>query len=720
MAKTKKLKDLGVISDLTGASIIGLDAAGNDARFPIANIVRSEKGLATPNGTPGGTRFAGETWLVSPSNYGSTFTNWGGIVVPLKVGAQYVSNARLVWNAGAWSLQYELVDGPVLTDYVAKSAVVDNQISTSVNSPLSANQGRLISETALTTAKSTAKKILNISFSDGSFVRNDGSLGSNANYKRLFNTAFSKYIPNGGKIYADYGNEGASLVGIAKFNNATASTSSFVAFQDQGVATGAVQKRFVEIIQDPGATHFMVSSNKLYELNIYAVDNKGLVSVFSAASRKQDVDMIAGFISNSTNEAANNAGYDHTAALPLALLMPDATVDKILVDISNKGASNRPISFYSSAEISAANYVGALLTGTNTNPTPYVDYDVIPPVGATHVVFSRDITTEFNLKLMSGYKMPYNGPKSEINKINTSLVFADNAFPLLGESKQLWIRAATKRLFGNSFPLWVMFGQSNTDGRAPKTSAPSWLVALNYKIEWYQVWNRITKKFQAYELGVNTGSDTNDDTKFSFDIFLAKKHYDTYGKTIYCIKHTNGGTPISEKGAASVTARFQPKTELITNGDRKMADEFIVKVNEAYTYLNAYDIKVQLLFTAFIQGESDADNALRLADYPNNLANLIYFIKGVFAAPDLPILISQIIDRNSSYTQVNTAFTNAAALDNTIHVRSTSGHQTNIGDGLHYDAAALEYIATAPRTTEDPTGGFFYIWQQNYAPIYIS
>jgi len=81
-----------------------------------AQGVGAVQGIATPAGTPTGTRFIGETWTVLTANYGATFTNFGNQVVPVKVGEQYVSNARFVWNGTAWILNRELVDSPGTVD----------------------------------------------------------------------------------------------------------------------------------------------------------------------------------------------------------------------------------------------------------------------------------------------------------------------------------------------------------------------------------------------------------------------------------------------------------------------------------------------------------------------------------------------------------------------------------------------------------------------------
>lgn len=117
MNENRPINTLPTATDLTGAKITGVKADGTTANFPIDAIVRSQRGFATPAGTPTGSRFAGEKWDILVSDYGSTFTNWGNINVPLKVGAQYVSNAYFEWNGTAWVLQRILVDAPSLTDY---------------------------------------------------------------------------------------------------------------------------------------------------------------------------------------------------------------------------------------------------------------------------------------------------------------------------------------------------------------------------------------------------------------------------------------------------------------------------------------------------------------------------------------------------------------------------------------------------------------------------
>lgn len=127
--------------------MLGIDASNNPKNFDIDAILRSQKNIALPNTVPGGVRFAGETWPVDTASYGSTFTNFGNITVPAKVGDKYVANARFVYNNGAWSLQRELFDGAVMTDYVPKTDLINNLVDGVFNKPLSSLQGKQLNDT---------------------------------------------------------------------------------------------------------------------------------------------------------------------------------------------------------------------------------------------------------------------------------------------------------------------------------------------------------------------------------------------------------------------------------------------------------------------------------------------------------------------------------------------------------------------------------------------
>jgi hypothetical protein len=140
MAKTQKFKLLPTLANLTGAKVVGLDANGNDVQMNLQGILRSEHNYVTAASSPvGNTRFAGESYNVK-TPYGITLVNFGGLTVPLKVGNQIVSNARVYWDNGGWSTDWILVDAPVIdTSVLALKDGSNLQVTTRSNADSSNN-----------------------------------------------------------------------------------------------------------------------------------------------------------------------------------------------------------------------------------------------------------------------------------------------------------------------------------------------------------------------------------------------------------------------------------------------------------------------------------------------------------------------------------------------------------------------------------------------------
>jgi len=136
MAKTQKFKNLPVLANLTGAKVIGLDAAGNDAQMNLDAIVRPENNFITAASSPvARTRFAGETYYVEKSAYGTALPNFGGVTVPVEDSGKVVFDGRVVWNNGAWQAKWVLADKPgigsgtVTSENLANKAVSKDKIA---------------------------------------------------------------------------------------------------------------------------------------------------------------------------------------------------------------------------------------------------------------------------------------------------------------------------------------------------------------------------------------------------------------------------------------------------------------------------------------------------------------------------------------------------------------------------------------------------------------
>ncbi|WP_264552672.1 sialate O-acetylesterase [Flavobacterium sp. N2038] len=242
-----------------------------------------------------------------------------------------------------------------------------------------------------------------------------------------------------------------------------------------------------------------------------------------------------------------------------------------------------------------------------------------------------------------------------------------------------------------SVPFIIVVGQSNAEGYAPYSSAPLWLAGNNYELNGYSIWNKDRKIFQEFQLGVNVGSELNSDTRFGFDIFFAKRYIEEFNKPLLCIKQTLGGIPISEKGSGQI-ARWQASVNLIPKGERVMVLELAQKIKEAQDYAKKNNIKLIPIAILYLQGEADANHSRRLADYKNNFLILKSYLRNLAGNNKLPFINSEIFYRDNKYKKVNSIFKELNLNDPFFKTVNTSGNQTSIGDNLHYDAAAFEFI----------------------------
>lgn len=240
-------------------------------------------------------------------------------------------------------------------------------------------------------------------------------------------------------------------------------------------------------------------------------------------------------------------------------------------------------------------------------------------------------------------------------------------------------------------PIIIIVGQSNAEGYAPKETAPGWMSADNYSIPNYLMWNKSRLGFDTYQLGVNVGSENNSDTRFGFDIFFAKKYLDIYGGKLLAIKQTYPGIPISEKGS-KCKARWNPDATKIPNGERSMVEELLKKISEAQSYAQKNNAKLKPIAILYMQGESDAEEYIRLNDFEENFKNLICCLRNMTGVNNIPIINAEIMYRNNNYKKVNEIFRLSQKVDPYLKTIKMDQNQTSIGDNLHYDRAAFEYM----------------------------
>ncbi len=114
MADTIKQNEFTVATDLTGALVTGINSSGQPRNFPLASIVRPEGNYITAaSSPPSGARYAGETYYVEPTSYGTALPNFGGLTIPVEDAGKIVFNGKVVYNNGAWQAKWSSAVKPV-------------------------------------------------------------------------------------------------------------------------------------------------------------------------------------------------------------------------------------------------------------------------------------------------------------------------------------------------------------------------------------------------------------------------------------------------------------------------------------------------------------------------------------------------------------------------------------------------------------------------------
>lgn len=252
------------------------------------------------------------------------------------------------------------------------------------------------------------------------------------------------------------------------------------------------------------------------------------------------------------------------------------------------------------------------------------------------------------------------------------------------------------RMGGDVAPLFIVGGQSNADGRAALADAPDWLES-DYTLPNYMMWTGST--FADYNIQTNNGHwptfDTGKD-KFAMDLFFAHSWLvDNPGKKIYCIKDTMGDVGIQDQPVNPTyeghNYTWQPKLDTIVEGCNSLFVVLINKMIAVHRWAVANQIKLVPIAILWHQGEHDAGVAWR--DYfEQNIKNVISFFRGLCAAPALPFLTAHTMGSTEGYAYVDSVYDTLPPLDDYTKVVDMDGHLTSIGDNLHFDGPAHEYM----------------------------
>jgi hypothetical protein len=402
------------------------------------------------------------------------------------------------------------------------------------------------------------------------------------------------------------------------------------------------------------------------------------------------------FIRVFTKELADNVNYSYVV-IPLSAF----NSKMLFITTAYQGGGILPISFWSSDDVNNPdNFVSrsSFTTYNHANGAYVENFPVslsVVPSNATHLVVCWSKSEYPNMQIKQ-----YNPDliRQFDNVINRTSWFLGQREYVLGNNSLLQYKRGVAMNIGDYNPLIFVAGQSNADGRGDKVNAPQWLVDMNYKIDNYMMWNRIAGKFQAWELGVNTGSYENNKNQFGFDIFFAKKWLDANpGKKLYAIKETEGGIPIGYQRAVDEkrSACWSPEIEKIPNGENSMCEQMIERIHKAFAYAKQNGILLLPQCILWHQGEADMTD-IRRPVFKTNLELLLGWLRGIFGSPAMPIINGQISDYYvTTYPtdNANIVFSEINNIDSYFKTVSMAGQPTV--DGVHFTEAAYEYLGNA-------------------------
>ena len=402
------------------------------------------------------------------------------------------------------------------------------------------------------------------------------------------------------------------------------------------------------------------------------------------------------FIRVFTKEIADNVNYSYVV-IPLSTF----TSKMLFITTAYQGEGMLPISFWSSDDVTNPNNFvsrSSFTTYNGANGAYVENFPVslsVVPSNATHLVVCWSKSEYPNMQIKQ-----YNPDliRQFDNVINRTPWFLGQREYVLGNNSLLQYKRGVAMNIGDYNPLIFVAGQSNADGRGNKVNAPQWLVDMNYKIDNYMMWNRIAGKFQAWELGVNTGSYANNSNQFGFDIFFAKKWLDANpGKKLYAIKETEGGIPIGYQRAVDETrsACWSPEIEKIPSGENSMCQQMIERIHKAFAYAKQNGILLLPQCILWHQGEADMTD-IRRPVFKTNLELLLGWLRGIFGSPAMPIINGQISDYYvTTYPtdNANIVFSEINNIDSYFKTVSMAGQPTV--DGIHFTKAAYEYLGNA-------------------------
>lgn len=238
------------------------------------------------------------------------------------------------------------------------------------------------------------------------------------------------------------------------------------------------------------------------------------------------------------------------------------------------------------------------------------------------------------------------------------------------------------------FLVFLSYGQSNDDGRAPFADRPSY-VGVNGIVPGVKMWSG--ESFPDMQLGVNSGAEIPTSDQWAFDLPLFYQISQYLNKNILVIKRSKGGTSL----AIGVTTQGCWNVDFgnIPAGTPKMLEEFETKYNAAISYINGLGKTYRVVAAFRHQGEADAGAPYNAA-FEANLTNEISYVRGFVGNANLPIYIGNVSTSSTGYDAiVNAAISNVVSASPYNFLFNCDG-KSLLEDSLHFSGAGNESIAS--------------------------
>lgn len=252
-------------------------------------------------------------------------------------------------------------------------------------------------------------------------------------------------------------------------------------------------------------------------------------------------------------------------------------------------------------------------------------------------------------------------------------------------------------------PVYLVAGQSNTDGRVPNNELPQYIQQGGYHHCYWSYGSGTHSGGGRFELFYPRIINTNNPNRWAYDAVVNYLLEQSLGRDFYVIKESLGGTSIDPKATStqdmhwSADSAYLASTAAADKGGKSLLKAFTDNIGACIdTKLSklkgGYDIKALL----WHQGESDAKKG---GYYYRNLKAVVSYIRHYLVQKtgnpkyaDLPVIIGGIAYTGRGHNNA-VAFAQIRLAQEDANIHLVDVHDATLrADNLHFDAAGAELL----------------------------